>query len=91
MPALGRRGEAITLGGALLETPNSRSPSAARGKPFGGASPYPSRVDPYEAFSQTEMCCLLSPVKGSRFQPLQRSRKVNPASCAIRSSSAGQT
>ena len=32
------------------------------------------------------MCVLLSPEKGSRFQSLQRSRKVRPASRAIRSS-----
>ena len=41
--------------------------------------------------SQTETCFVLSLVNGSRFQPLQRSRSVIPASCAIRSSSAGQT
>lgn len=43
------------------------------------------------AFSQTDMCFLLSLVKGSRFQPLQRSRSDIPASRAIRSSSAGHT
>jgi hypothetical protein len=43
------------------------------------------------AFSHTEMCVLLSPVKGSRFQSLQRSRNVMPASRAIRSSSDGHT
>lgn len=45
----------------------------------------------YDAFSQTETWLLLSLVKGSRIQPLQRSRKVIPASCAIRSSSDGHT
>jgi hypothetical protein len=54
--------------------------------------PVPFGVLPsYEGFSQTEMCCRLSLVKGSRFQPFQRSRRVMPASCAIRSSSVGQT
>jgi hypothetical protein len=50
---------------------------------------YPAGQD--SAFSQTEMCCLRSLVKGSRFQPLQRSRSDIPASRAIRSSSAGHT
>ena len=40
-------------------------------------------------FSQTETCLRLSLVNGSRVQPLQRSRSLIPASCAIRSSSAG--
>ena|SRR5258708_5759993 len=40
---------------------------------------------------QTETCLVLSLVNGSRFQPLQRSRSVIPASRAIRSSSDGQT
>ena len=43
------------------------------------------------ALSQTETWFLLSLVKGSRFQPLQRSRKVIPATRAIRSSSDGHT
>ena len=43
------------------------------------------------AFCHTEMWLLLSLVKGSRFQLLQRSRRVIPASRAMRSSSAGQT
>jgi hypothetical protein len=42
-------------------------------------------------FSQTETCFVLSLVNGSRFQPLQRSRNVIPASRAIRSSSDGHT
>ena len=46
----------------------------------------------YEAgFSQTETCLVLWLVNGSRFQPLQRSRSVIPASRAIRSSSEGHT
>ncbi len=45
----------------------------------------------YPAICQTEMCSRLSFVKGSRFQLLQRSRKVSPASRAIRSSSDGHT
>jgi hypothetical protein len=48
------------------------------------------RVDRY-VFSQTETWFLLLLVKGSRIQSLQRSRKVMPASRAIRSSSDGQT
>lgn len=50
-----------------------------------------SCADCYEVFSQTEMCCLLSLVKGSRSQSLQRPRRVIPASRAIRSSSDGHT
>jgi len=42
-------------------------------------------------FFQTETCRRLSLVNGSCFHPLQRSRSSIPASCAIRSSSAGQT
>jgi hypothetical protein len=42
-------------------------------------------------FSQMETCLRLSLVKGSRFHPPQRSRSLIPASCAIRSSSAGHT
>jgi hypothetical protein len=45
----------------------------------------------YAFFSHTETCVVLSLVKGSRFQPLQRSRRVMPASRAIRSSSDGHT
>ncbi len=45
----------------------------------------------YALFSQTVMCLVLSLVNGSRFQPLQRSRKFIPASRAIRSSSDGHT
>lgn len=45
----------------------------------------------YAVFSQTETCSRLSLVKDSRFQVLQRSRKVMPASRAIRSNSDGQT
>ena len=45
----------------------------------------------YGAFCHTEMWLLLSPVNGARCQSLQRSRKVMPASRAIRSSSDGHT
>jgi hypothetical protein len=45
----------------------------------------------YDVFCQTETWLLLSLVKGSRFQSLQRSRKVIPASRAMRSSSDGHT
>ncbi|HET9555529.1 MAG TPA: hypothetical protein VFS70_00190 [Actinomycetota bacterium] len=41
--------------------------------------------------SQTDTCMVLSFVKGARFQSLQRSRRVIPASPAMRSSSDGQT
>ena len=43
------------------------------------------------AFCQTETCALLALVNGSRFQSLQRSRRVIPASRAMRSSSEGHT
>jgi hypothetical protein len=52
-------------------------------------SPYPR--EGVAVFSQTETCLVLSLVNGSRFQPLQRSRSVIPASRAIRSSSDGHT
>jgi hypothetical protein len=63
-------------------------PAAAPGKCWRGETS--SCVRGY-AFSHTEMWLLLSLVKGSRFQSLQRSRKVIPASRAIRSSSDGHT
>jgi len=44
----------------------------------------------YAVFSQTDTCALLSPVNGAPLQSLQRSRKVIPASRAMRSSSDGQ-
>ena len=47
--------------------------------------------DLHAAVCHTETCSVLSLVNGSRRQPPQRSRRVMPASCAIRSSSAGQT
>ncbi len=66
---------------------NSSGPSARSGalKP----QPYPREGE--AVFSQTETCLVLSLVNGSRFQPLQRSRSVIPASRAIRSSSEGHT
>ena len=45
----------------------------------------------YVARCHTEMWVLLSLVNGARCQSLQRSRKVIPASRAIRSSSDGHT
>ena len=42
-------------------------------------------------FSHTETCLSLSLVKGRRCQSSHRSRSVMPASCAMRSSSDGQT
>ena len=42
-------------------------------------------------FCQTETWLVLSPVKGSRFQSAHRSRKVIPASRAMRSNSDGHT
>jgi hypothetical protein len=62
------------------------------GKPAGGTSACAqARVERYAVFSQTETYVVLSLVKGLRFQPLQRSRKVIPARRAIRSSSDGHT
>ena len=46
--------------------------------------------DEYDVAAQTETCLALSLVNGSRRQSLQRSRSDRPASCAIRSNSAGQ-
>lgn len=43
----------------------------------------------YPVFCQTDTWLLLSPVKGSRFQPLQRWRSGIPARRVIRSSSDG--
>ncbi len=48
-------------------------------------------VDRYAPFFHTETCLVLSLVKGSRFQPLQRSLRVIPARRAIKSSSDGHT
>jgi hypothetical protein len=48
-------------------------------------------VGRYAVVPQTDTCCLLSLVKGSRVQSLQRSRRVIPASRAMRSSSDGQS
>ena len=50
-----------------------------------------SSVCRYGDFCHTEMWLLLSLVKGSRFQPLQRSCYVIRARRAIRSSSEGHT
>ena len=50
-----------------------------------------TQAGPFSAFSQTETWLLLSLVKGSRSQLLQRSRSLMPASRAIRSSSEGHT
>ena len=47
--------------------------------------------DSYYALSQTETCRVLSLVNGSRLQFAHRSRRVNPAMRAIRSSSDGHT
>jgi len=58
--------------------------------PFDQRSARPE-VGRYAGFSQTDTCCLLSLLKGSQFQSLQRSRKVSPASRAMRSSSDGHT
>ena len=69
-----------------------RSPEEVRGDRE--ASPVLSAACPglrYSVFSQTETWLLLSLVNGSRCQLLQRSRKVIPASRAIRSSSDGHT
>ncbi len=50
-----------------------------------------STVSQFAGFPQTETCWRLSLVKDSRVQPSHRSRSRNPASWAIRSSSAGHT
>lgn len=63
----------------------------ARNDTKGGRRLKPDPISSYAVFSQTEMWLLLALVKGSRFQSLQRSRKVMPASRAIRSSSDGHT
>ena len=51
----------------------------------------PAGYRDYASFAQTETYARLSLVKGSRRQPLQRSRSRMPAIRAIRSSSDGQT
>jgi hypothetical protein len=69
-----------------------RVPTAIMGAPIGGQLLFSqSQVGRYAVFSQTDTCVLLSLVKGSRVQSLQRSRKDIPASRAMRSSSDGQT
>ena len=50
-----------------------------------------SQPPPGSGFSHTETCFALSLVYGSRSQPDHRSRSRRPASCAMRSSSLGQT
>ena len=78
--------------GALLEHERSGfrgdSPDVA---PLGHTPRYTAHHHPWGAagFSHTETCERLSVVKGSRFQPAQRSRNRSPASWAIRSSSDG--
>lgn len=76
------------------ETPDAacsrpRFPTLPCRRPRPPTLPAPGRD--FYAFSQIEMCIVLSLVKGSRSQPLQRSRKVIPAMRAIRSSSDGHT
>jgi O-acetylserine/cysteine efflux transporter len=72
-------------------------PGAVGSPDEGSPNPLPHRVAvPQRAFChpsvvQTDTCSVLSLVNGSRPQPPQRSRSVIPASCAIRSSSAGHT
>ena len=78
-----RREDRTSSGSGILRVLPVRSGNIVVGYP-------PPRVARY-VFSQTETCFLLLLVKGSRIQSLQRSRKVMPASRAIRSSSDGQT
>ena len=56
-----------------------------------GLDPASSQSRPLRRLLPDRDVVVLSLVKGSRFQPLQRSRKVIPASRAIRSSSDGHT
>jgi len=67
------------------------SPIAATPPVLAGLAVGGRRRDQDAGVSQTDTCFRLSPVKGSRFQPLHRSRKRMPASSAIKSSSDGQT
>jgi hypothetical protein len=67
------------------------SPIAATPPVLAGLAAGRRRRDQDAGLSQTETWFRLSPVKGSRFQPLLRSRKRMPASSAIKSSSDGQT
>lgn len=82
---------------AMCSADRTFSIAAATSREIEATQPIPDQRSPggdqgsYAAFSQTETCSLLSLVKGSRFQSLQRSRKVIPASRAIRSSSDGHT
>jgi hypothetical protein len=72
--------------GLCALSPYPRCPEPCRRAQRAGTHPMAK-----SCFCQTETCCLLSLVKGSRFQPPQRSRRVMPASRAIKSSSAGHT
>jgi hypothetical protein len=67
--------------------------SAARFRIIEGSPPrHPRAAWPSaRGFAQTETCCPLSLLKGSRAHPAHRSRSRIPASWAIRSSSAGHT
>jgi hypothetical protein len=65
--------------------------AAYRGQMPAAADRKGSRVGRYAVFSQTDTCFVLTLVKGSRVQSLQRSRKVIPVSRAMRSSSDGHT
>jgi hypothetical protein len=67
------------------------SPIAATPPVLAGLAVGGRRRDQDAGVSQTETWFRDSPVKGSRFQPLHRSRKRMPASSAIKSSSDGQT
>jgi hypothetical protein len=73
-----------------LTTPPSRLPISVDEGSGSRVYDAPGAVQGVAAgFSQTETCLRLSFVNGSRFHPLQRSRRRIPASCAIRSSSEG--
>ena len=67
------------------------SPIAATPPVLAGLAVGGRRRDQDAGVSQTDTCFRLSSVKGSRFQPLHRSRKRMLASSAIKSSSDGQT
>jgi hypothetical protein len=72
-----------------LEASRNRPRRSKRRRLLSACIPYPGERG--AVICHTETCLVLSLVNGSRFQPLQRSRSVILASCAIRSSSDGHT
>ena len=80
---------------SLLDTAVTSAPTVSRPCPprcsAARAAELTSPDERQEDLAQTETCLVLSLVKGSRFQLDQRSRRVIPASRAMRSSSDGHT